>query len=565
MLLGWARKGKIAIMLRRLWKSWPVVAGMIVCIAASAHAERLRSPWDGVTITPTDTPYKCRNAPEFAITLSVDSYYTDKHASVIDPQKLAAFNAAAEGPTHLGQYSTGAADTWLSTGGRAAAACVYSLLDAAAKAEAWTGKMPSFQGVYLQNWLLSGAAIAYLKVRNSGEGTPDQGADIQKWFRKLATRVREYFDLQRTRPGSDAWNNHMYWAGLAVAAQGIADDDVDAFLWGVATYHMGVDAIQPDGSLTAEMNRAAMAEHYHLYALGPLVMLAELGAANGLDLYAMNDGAIHRLTKFSISGREDPSIIEKRTGVPQNLPAQIGGLEIGWAVPYAQRFPSPERSAFIAKAAWMNFWQWGGAPPEAVLPIPQVSASLQRSMKEAAQFPSDMSEARAFLGVWCGEGDPTKHATITDTGTFLTLDNGLGDVSIGRPQGPKGIVAPGWQSVTGTLSPDGSQIDWSNGTYWLRCATGSASYAHSRPKLTGTWYADGIRSQPCSIRQHGDTLQLNNGQGGNGTGIVDGTGHVTSDWNGLRIEGMITADGNHINWDNQTYWTRVKIYEPQDK
>jgi poly(beta-D-mannuronate) lyase len=159
----------------------------------------------------------------------------------------------------------------------------------------------------------------------------------------------------------------MYWAGLAVATQGIADDERDAFSWGLATYRMGVDAIQPDGSLTAEMNRAGMAEHYQLYALGPLILLAELGAANGLDLYAMDDGAIHRLVKFSVAGREDPSIIEKRTGVPQNLPEQIGGLEIGWALPYAQRFPSPELSAFIAKAAWMNFWQWGGAPPEAMV------------------------------------------------------------------------------------------------------------------------------------------------------------------------------------------------------
>jgi poly(beta-D-mannuronate) lyase len=536
-------------------------------MAAVARAEKLRSPWDGMKIRPNDTPYNCRTAPEFAKTLSVDSYYTDKHASVIDPQKLAAFNAASEGPTHLGQYSTSAADAWLNTGSRAAAACVYSLLDAAAKADAWDGKMPSFQGVYVQNWLLSGTAIAYLKVRNSGEGAPDQDADIQKWFRLLAARVREYFDMQRARSGSDAWNNHMYWAGLAVAAQGIADDDVNAFLWGVATYHMGVNAIQPDGSLTAEMNRAAMAEHYQLYALAPLVMLAELGAANGLDLYGMDDGAIHRLAKFSISGREDPSIIEKRTGVPQNLPSPIGGLEIGWAVPYAQRFPSPELSAFIAKAAWTNFWQWGGAPPQAVLPMPQASASLQRSVKEAldAQFPSDMSQARAFLGLWCGEGDPTNHATITDTGTFFTLDNGLGDVSIGRPLGSKGIVAPGWESVTGTLSPDGSQIDWTNGTYWLRCAASGAAKAGQRLNLSGTWHTHADRSQPCSIRERGNHLQIHCGQWGNAAGQVDGKGHLTSDWNGNRIEGMVTADGDHINWDNQTYWTRAKIYEPQGK
>ena len=357
--------------MRRISFCWLFVAGVLACTAASG--ERLRSPWDATKIVPTDAPYSCPAPPAFARTLDIEGYYTDKQASVIDPKKLAAFNAASEGPTHLGQYATVAADAWLSEGSRAAAACVYSLLDSAAKADAWDGKMPQLNGVYIQNWMLSGTAIAYLKVRYSHMGTPDQDAEIQKWFRLVAARVREYFDMQRTHPGSDAYNNHMYWAGLAVAAQGIADDDTNAFLWGIETYRMGVDAIQPDGSLTAEMNRAGMAEHYQLYALGPLVMLAELGAANGLDLYPVNNGAIHRLVKFSVAGRLDPSIIEKRTGVPQNLPALMGGLEIGWAVPYVQRFPDAQLSELIAKA-WVNFWQWGGAPPDAVIPIPPAPA-----------------------------------------------------------------------------------------------------------------------------------------------------------------------------------------------
>lgn len=532
-------------------------------MSVSASGEHLRSPWDATAITATDAPYTCPVPPAFTRTVDAPGYYIDKQASIIDPQKLAAFNAASEGPTHLGQYTTSAADTWLTKGSRAAAACVYSLLDAAAQADAWTGKMPQINGVYLQNWMLSGTAIAYLKVRDSHMGTPDQDADIQKWFRLVAARVREYFDMQRLHPGSDGYNNHMYWAGLAVAAQGIADDDRNAFLWGIATYRMGVDAIQPDGSLTAEMNRAGMAEHYQLYALGPLVVLAELGAANGLDLYAMDDGAIHRLVKFSIAGREDPSIIEKRTGVPQNLPAQIGGLEIGWAVPYAQRFPSPELSAYLAKGAWVNFWHWGGAPPNAVIPMPRASADLERSMKEAlaAQFPLDVSQARAFLGGWCGEGDPTNHPSITDSGNYLTLDNGLGDRSIGRVLGPRGIIAPGWQSAIGTLTPDGSQIDWSNGTYWTRCPGSTTAHVLSRLSLTGRWYTHADRSQPCSILERGDELQIHCGQWGHATGQIDGSGNLTTDWNGNRIEGMVTLDGKHINWDNQTYWTRSTVYE----
>jgi poly(beta-D-mannuronate) lyase len=520
---------------------WLLVAGALAWISASAEA--LRSPWDAVQVAATDEPYNCPAPPAFARSINIEGYYTDKQYSVIDPAKLAAFNAASEGPTHLGQYATRAADAWLSKGSRAAAACVYSLLDAAAKADAWDGKMPQLNGVYLQNWMLSGTAIAYLKVRNSHMGTPDQDADIQKWFRLLAARVREYFDIQRTKPGSDAYNNHMYWAGLAAAAQGIAGNDVNAFLWGIETYRMGVDAIQPDGSLTAEMNRAGMAEHYQLYALGPLVMLAELGAANGLDLYPLNNGAIHRLVKFSVAGRLDPSIIEKRTGVPQNLPALIGGFEIGWAVPYAQRFPDTKLSDLIAKA-WLNFWQWGGAPPNAVLPIPPRSGALP-----------NLADTHSFTGTWCGQGDPAYPATITDNVGFLTLKVSEVGASIGLGQDERTIFAPGWGFITGTLSPDSKRIDWSNDTYWTRCNIPKA-HAHPRLKLAGTWYADGLRSEVCSIRQHGSALQLDNGHDAGASGSVDAQGHLTTDWKGNSITGLVSADGNRIDWDNGTWWVR---------
>ena len=315
-------------------------------------------------VAPSETSWTCPAPPAFAKVLAASPYYIDKHASVIDPKKLAAFQAATEAPTRLGQLAGLAADAYLAKGSRDAARCVYSLLDAAAQAEAWTGRMPGFSGVYMQNWELSGVAIPYLKVRRSGAGTPEQDARIQRWLHLLAGRVMEYFDAHMTQPGSDAWNNHMYWAGLAVASEGIADDDASAFEWGMRAYRRGVDAIQPDGSLAAEMNRRQMALHYHLYAVGPLILLAEFGEVNGFDCYAEDKGAIHLLVKFCVKGLKDPGLLEKRTGVRQVIPDPLAGLDIGWAVPYVRRFPDPEVSSLLARAAWTRFWQWGGAPPE---------------------------------------------------------------------------------------------------------------------------------------------------------------------------------------------------------
>ena len=341
---------------------------LLACTPTLARAAKLLSPWDNRPVTQTDAAYDCPATPPFASKLDVESYYIDKNHSVIDPKKLEAYQQATDASTHLGQYATLAADAYLDKGSRAAARCVYSLLDAAAEAKAWTGKMPSNNGVYNQNWLLSGTAIAYLKVRPSGLGTPAEDAEIQKWFRQLAGRVRDYFDDSILRPGSDGWNNHFYWAGLAVAAEGIADDDKSGFKWGIDAYRAGVGRILTDGSLDAEMGRAQRAVHYHLYALGPLIILAELGEANGLDLYAEDKGAIHRLVNFCGSILENPTLLEKRTGVPQVASKPWKGQEIGWAVPYVRRFPNSKLSVLIAQAPWVGFWQWGGAPPPAVGP-----------------------------------------------------------------------------------------------------------------------------------------------------------------------------------------------------
>jgi poly(beta-D-mannuronate) lyase len=337
---------------------------LLVFAATAAQAEKLHSPWENRKVEQTSVPYDCPVPPPFAKTIEIGTYYIDSHASVIDPKKFAAFQKASDDATHLSQFSAQAADAYLYKGSRAAAVCVYSLLDAAAKADGWDGEMPSFSGVYIQNWLLSAVAISYLKVRPSGLGTPAQDAAIQRWFKQLAARVREYFDAEVVRLGIDRENNHLYWAGLAVAAEGIADDDREGFKWGITAYRMGLDAIQPDGSLPAEMNRAQMALHYHLYALGPLIMLAELGEANGLDLYAEDKGAIHRLVNFCIAGLEDPTLLQKRTGVAQVVTLPYAGSDIGWAVPYVRRFPNAQLSALVAKAPWVRYTTWGGAPPD---------------------------------------------------------------------------------------------------------------------------------------------------------------------------------------------------------
>ena len=131
----------------------------------------------------------------------------------------------------------------------------------------------------------------------------------------------------------------------------------------MATYDNGVDQIQPDGTLPLEMARGVRALHYHLYALAPLVLLAEFGEANHLNLYARANGSIHRLVNFSVAGLQDPTPFAKATGVQQELPKMITGDQIGWAPPYVQRFPNPALERMVQAAPSLSVYYLGGLPP----------------------------------------------------------------------------------------------------------------------------------------------------------------------------------------------------------
>ncbi|GGG98413.1 alginate lyase family protein [Silvibacterium dinghuense] len=569
-------------MQKRAGKHWllmfgimvPGLLGVMASGSATAQAARLRSPWDDRQIALTDAAYACPAIPAFARTTEVESAYIDSHYSIIDPVKEVAEEKADEPLTHLGQYAVRAADAYLAHGSRQAAQCTYALLTAAAKADAWTGKMPHRQGIYDQNWLLSGVAIAYLKVRNTGVGTAGEDAEIAAWMARLAVPVEVYFDQQLTHPGSDAYNNHLYWAGLSLCAQGIVGNHKAGFLWGMNAYRHGVEAIRGDGSLMAEMNRAGRALHYQLYALGPLVMLAEFGEANGIDLYAERNGALHRLVRFDVAAIEAPERIVKAVGVAQDYKPPASGLEIGWAVPYAARFPYAAKSLNLAEkiaaAPWVNFWQWGGAPPEPVLPRPALSAedaAFEAQLKHdvaaeyARVFPENRAAESAIAGDWCTMGDPASHDTIARSADGLIATTDHGDSSQARVlQTEKDkaaeIVAPGWLSVTGALDKSGTQIDWSNGTFWERC---SAIHPAKQPlSLSGAWYGNVDFSQPCDVKQHGMRLTMACGKFGDATGELHADGSLDTDWSGRQIAGVVTPDGRHILWANQTYWTAAR-------
>jgi poly(beta-D-mannuronate) lyase len=234
-----------------------------------------------------------------------------------------------------------------------------------AKQHSLTGKMSSNQAYYVQGWVAGAVAISYLKTRDARLTTREQAKSIADWLVRVGEETKGYFDPRRVKGTSDARNNHSYWAGVELAAIGIAANNRRDFDWAVAAYDAGVEQIQPDGTLPLEMARGGRALHYHLYALAPLVMIAEFGEANGMDLYAHSGGAIHRLADVSVAGLANPELFAKATGLRQEVPTRPSGDQIGWALPYEHRFPNPQLAKLIANAPTLSVYYLGGLPPKA--------------------------------------------------------------------------------------------------------------------------------------------------------------------------------------------------------
>jgi poly(beta-D-mannuronate) lyase len=221
--------------------------------------------------------------------------------------------------------------------------------------------MSSNQADYVQGWMLGAFAVAWLKIRPAVQNLdPAVRAQVTSWLAQIADDVRGYYDPRIGK--TDARNNHRYWAGFEVMAAGIAADRRDLFEWGIASFEIGANQITADGTLPLEIARRSLALHYHLFAAAPLVAMAELAAANGIDLYSRNDHALAQLVDRAVAGITAPDWFAAKAGVAQE-PVRLYADNIAWAAPFARRFPNPQVAMLLAKTPSRSVLFLGGLPP----------------------------------------------------------------------------------------------------------------------------------------------------------------------------------------------------------
>ncbi len=343
---------------------WFVTLSQVTSAADPPIANTLHPPFDVAAARArhgtAPTAFTCPVVPPPVHDLTIGGFYeADSGSSVVDAEAERRYKKAAKPFNDFQKIIAKMSDQYIASNPpqAAAAKCVLAWLEDWGQARAILGKM-SAQGGFVRKWGLGVIAVAYLKVR--GEPTLDE--DIKKgveiWIRRLAQTVRAEYSTGTER--SSRRNNHLYWAAWSVMAAAVALDDHEMFDWSVGRYRFAMDQIEDDGTLPLEMVRRSKALHYHLYSIPPLVLIAETGARNGLDLYTEQGGALHRLIRRTVAGLDDPSFFAARSGYKQQWRGTLNAAKLAWMEPYYARFKDPTMIKWIRKFRPLSHTRQGG-------------------------------------------------------------------------------------------------------------------------------------------------------------------------------------------------------------
>ncbi len=315
------------------------VAALLLLAGPAFAGEGLVAPFDVPPPGQSARVGDCEAPPRPIRSLTTESIYEkgDPTHSTIDEEAKERYDDTMQPVREFGNGLTRMANRYLRSDGgdTGSAGCVVTWMAAWARADALTD-IGSRQTALSLTRVLAGVALAYLEVATANGIDEADRAAIVPWLEKLGHLTTSVFDGERD---SDL-GNHRYWGGLAAATVAIATRDRALFDWAMDSYRLGICQVDSDGALPIELSRGPRARDYHIHALAPLVMLAEIGARNGVDTYGECSDSLKRLVAFVLHAIDDPSEIESLAGARQ-LPLQQSSSRLAWVAIYRSRFPLP--------------------------------------------------------------------------------------------------------------------------------------------------------------------------------------------------------------------------------
>ncbi|MBR0899386.1 alginate lyase family protein [Bradyrhizobium tropiciagri] len=232
--------------------------------------------------------------------------------------------------------------------------CLMDLLAGWASGHALLTIGANYQGDFERSWAGTDFALALLRFPGATVKADHRFQHIKPRLIRIAEETR---DADRI---NHLGNNLVYWAGLDLMSIGTLTDRGDLVEAGLSRARQGVRDIGPHGELERELKRGERALHYHNFALTPLVFCAELASRRKIDLYAENNGAIHRLAAVIIRAVKDERSFGALTQVPQQLFPWTFQGDLAWMEPYYARFHSPDLPPLLRARRPLNNPRLGG-------------------------------------------------------------------------------------------------------------------------------------------------------------------------------------------------------------
>jgi hypothetical protein len=155
---------------------------------------------------------------------------------------------------------------------------------------------------------------------------PATVSQIRRWLDRLVRWRGPERQVDPTRPSSR--NNHRYLRDSVTMAWGALIGDNALFFTGVDRLRIALEQMRDDGSLPLETNRGANALFYQRHAISSLVVIAEMAAIQGYDLYALDNERghdLHHMIRFLVDGIDDPAVVAPYTAAEQYLGFLAGG------------------------------------------------------------------------------------------------------------------------------------------------------------------------------------------------------------------------------------------------
>ena len=239
---------------------------------------------------------------------------------------------------------------------------LVALLDGWARAGALLRPArPSTARNYALDRTLLPTLVAFASLGEPARRDPERLDRIRLWLAVLVESRR-----RPAKAGITLRNNHHYLRGSVDIAWGALTTDGARFASGIAAYRDAISDLRADGSLPLETRRGARALWYQRHAIASLVVIAEIAANQGVDLYAYRwrGRDLHTAIRFLLDAVEDPSLVRPYARADQNPRSDLGpdaqdltfltrrGHQrhyMAWTEIYAARFPDRPETARLLR------------------------------------------------------------------------------------------------------------------------------------------------------------------------------------------------------------------------